>query len=261
MEPGDTCCAAPAGRSLAACRVRTSPVQDRYAGDVGDFGKLALLRALAPGRRLGVCWYRTDGAGETNNDGRHLGYLERPARFRHLDPSAFDALQAFLVAVHAEELPRAVASLESLGLLPDGSLFHGTLCPRPWAARQRWAAEMIAAVDSADLVFLDPDNGLETGSLSPKSAALAELAALRRPGRALLLYHHQTRFKGGAGAEVRHLADRLVTAGFQAIDAIRFRPYSSRFYFLLDADAELRERLARFAERWGREAELHAALA
>ena len=51
-------------------------MQDRYAGDVGDFGKLALLRALAPGRRLRVCWYRCSGAGETNDDGRHVDYLE-----------------------------------------------------------------------------------------------------------------------------------------------------------------------------------------
>ncbi len=32
-------------------------MQDRYAGDVGDFSKLSLLRALADGRRLAVCWY------------------------------------------------------------------------------------------------------------------------------------------------------------------------------------------------------------
>ena len=35
-------------------------MQDRYAGDIGDFGKFGLLRALsAAGLSIGVNWYRT----------------------------------------------------------------------------------------------------------------------------------------------------------------------------------------------------------
>ena len=42
-------------------------MQDRYVGDVGDFGKYGLLRSLCRGDehgaafRLGVLWYRFDG--------------------------------------------------------------------------------------------------------------------------------------------------------------------------------------------------------
>ncbi|OQC41881.1 MAG: hypothetical protein BWX64_00578 [Acidobacteria bacterium ADurb.Bin051] len=120
---------------------------------------------------------------------------------------------------------------------------------------------MVAAVEAADLVFLDPDNGLEGASLSPKSTALTELAALRRPGRVVLLYHHQTRYPGGAANEARHIASRLTDIGFETVDAIRLRPYSSRFYFLMDADQTLRERLREFANRWGTKAELFLHLA
>ena len=36
-------------------------MQDCYVGDVGDFVKYGLLRALSDGKRLGVAWYlRTD---------------------------------------------------------------------------------------------------------------------------------------------------------------------------------------------------------
>ena len=55
-------------------------MQDRYAGDIGDFGKYGLLRALCgedghgPALRLGVLWYRVLEA-EENNDGRHTAYL------------------------------------------------------------------------------------------------------------------------------------------------------------------------------------------
>ncbi len=57
-------------------------MQDRYVGDVGDFGKYGLLRSLCRGDehgaalRLGVLWYRFDGDDSTAaNDGRHTDYL------------------------------------------------------------------------------------------------------------------------------------------------------------------------------------------
>ena len=232
-------------------------MQDRYAGDVGDFGKLALLRALAPGRRLGVCWYRTSGTNERNNDGRHLAYVQQPARFRHLDVEVFETLGSFLDDVRAGRRSRAVESIESLGLTPAGTIFHGAHCPSQPSLRQVWFGEMLERMEPADLVFLDPDNGLESANLSPKSAAVAELVGLRRQGRTLLLYHHQTRHKGGAGSEVETLGRRLREAGFASVEAIRLRPYSSRFYFLLDADPALSQCLQTFASLWGREAQLY----
>ena len=66
-------------------------MQDRYAGDVGDFLKLGLLRALTAGvdaPRLGVNWYRT--ADESHNaDGKHIGYLE-PSNRHHRTLRACD---------------------------------------------------------------------------------------------------------------------------------------------------------------------------
>jgi hypothetical protein len=49
-------------------------MQDRYVGDVGDFGKYGLLRSLAADLSLGVVWYL--GPEESHNaDGKHIGYL------------------------------------------------------------------------------------------------------------------------------------------------------------------------------------------
>lgn len=234
-------------------------MQDRYAGDVGDFGKLALLRALAQGRRLGVCWYRTSGTNECNNDGRHLAYVKKPRRFRHLDVEVFETLRSFLDDVRIGERRRAVESIERLGLTPAGTIFHGTHCPSQPSLRQVWFGGMLEVMEPANLVFLDPDNGLEPANLSPKSVAVVELLALRREGRALLLYHHQTRHKGGADSEAEAIGRRLLEAGFASVEALRLRPYSSRFYFLLDANAALSQRLREFASLWGREAQLYLA--
>ena len=56
-------------------------MQDRYTGDVGDFGKYGLLRCLrgpdAAPLRLGVVWYRTDSDivdADPVNDGKHVAY-------------------------------------------------------------------------------------------------------------------------------------------------------------------------------------------
>jgi hypothetical protein len=67
-------------------------MQDRYAGDVGDFIKLGLLRALSPGRKLGVAWYRFPDE-DHNSDGRHVSYLEQSDRYGSLDPALLDHLR------------------------------------------------------------------------------------------------------------------------------------------------------------------------
>jgi hypothetical protein len=57
-------------------------MQNRYVGDIGDYGKYALLRhlcACATGKslRLGVIWCLFPD--ETiNNDGKHISYLKDP---------------------------------------------------------------------------------------------------------------------------------------------------------------------------------------
>jgi hypothetical protein len=53
-------------------------MQDRYVGDVGDFGKIGMLRKIADyGLRIGVIWYLTYKPEEhINADGKHIGYLK-----------------------------------------------------------------------------------------------------------------------------------------------------------------------------------------
>lgn len=225
-------------------------MQNRYAGDVGDFGKLALLRALAPELRLGVCWYRVADEAH-NNDGKHRDYLVRRKQFRELDPTVFDALEPLRAAPDR----RSVAHLEELGLLPDAT-FHSALVPRKGPERSAWFESMRGEVADCDLVFLDPDNGFAPKTARHKHVLDAEITSLLEAGRALAVYHHQTRHQGGARAEVAHLTERLFGLGASRVQAIRFRLYSSRYYFLLNASDAIHQRLQAFAARWGRRVEL-----
>src|SRR2546429_307924 len=106
-------------------------MQDRYVGDVGDFGKYGLLRALlsplenAPALRVGVVWYLVPD-GSANGDGSRVGYLSLPpnraAAFRDCDPVLFDTMQR-LVA----DGQRNVESVSRASVLPEGTVFYERL--------------------------------------------------------------------------------------------------------------------------------------
>jgi hypothetical protein len=100
-------------------------VQDRYAGDVGDFLKLGLLRHLAAPERLGgaglvvgLNWYLTDDESH-NADGRHVGYLNSGNRFHaslaSCDPDLIRRLGDVV------RRGRSVEALEGSGALPAGA--------------------------------------------------------------------------------------------------------------------------------------------
>lgn len=50
-------------------------MKEQYVGDISDYRKYALLRALSAGgaNRIGVCWMLTPSDG--SSDGNKLGYL------------------------------------------------------------------------------------------------------------------------------------------------------------------------------------------
>ena len=51
-------------------------MQNRYVGDVGDFGKFGMLRCMEnSGLSIGVNWYLVEDENH-NNDGKHIGYVK-----------------------------------------------------------------------------------------------------------------------------------------------------------------------------------------
>lgn len=230
-------------------------MQNKYAGDIGDYLKLGILRALSPGRKLGVAWWLHPDGGPVG-DGQHTKYLDAGLAWRPYDPPLFDHLREIVSSGR-----RAVAALQDERLLP-GAVFAAEQIPvtcgpseRP-VQRAAWFARVKAALAECDLVFADPDNGIEPGGYKPtmgnagKSITWDEIVALRAPGRALVIYHHQTRFKGGHLAEIEHLAKGLRARGFGSVDAVRASPYSPRVFFLLDGDARLKARGVQLAQDW-----------
>ncbi len=138
-------------------------MRDQYAGDISDFLKFAFLRALAgTNRTLGVAWYYVHGH-DGRSDGQHIEWRGE-TKWQSLDAQLYVALS---------ELPeRSVAALEGVSILPNDTLFHRVPMPSR-SERGEWSKEKRAALDGADLIFLDPNNGL--GDETVKHATFSEL--------------------------------------------------------------------------------------
>ncbi len=161
-------------------------MQDRFAGDIGEFAKYGLLHAIKADRCLGVAWYLTPDSGSPG-DGRFVEFLCRRDGWRCLDACVFDALKNILMCVGE----RSVTQVQKSRLLDDADCADERLdiesipvrCRRNW--RGRWFDRVKEALARCDLVLADPDNGLVhdqkfrvTRKPSVKSMPLCEVNAL-----------------------------------------------------------------------------------
>jgi hypothetical protein len=130
-------------------------VKNQYFGDVNDYLKYGLLRCFAEtGWHVGVCWMLTPNDGRA--DGRKTEYLTKPANWREFDPILFDALAAAVFAGR-----RSIEQIESQPpLIPDAEFFSEVV-PEQARSRDAWFLDASTALAAANLLFFDPDNGVE----------------------------------------------------------------------------------------------------
>ncbi len=226
-------------------------MQDQYVGDVGDFVKFGLLRAISTGKCLGVAWYLHSNAGP---DGKHTEYLMRPEEFRHLDETLFDELKKLR---STNDL--SVKAIEKSGILENAVFAGSPLAITNVNVRERtdwrckWFERVGDQLSDCELVFADPDNGLfpdntfkPTRKESAKRIPLTEAMALAQKGRPAIIYHHNTRFPGGHRKEIGHWMSQLPGC----THAFYWRRWSNRTFFIVNADEEIKSRLKYFAKRW-----------
>ena len=249
-------------------------MQDRYVADVGDFGKYGLLRALCAveptwGTRtydlsLGVVWYLVPDE-EGTADGGHIGWLNQDPRtmrrFMNCDPDLYHIL---LRMVQSGE--RSVRAVRERWVLPEGTAFYEEVLSfagmpgigkaateRRLERRKAWAWDALAATRGCDLVFADPDNGLEPRAglprhrlNGPKYTYFDELVPYLDRGQSLVIYHHLHHNL----AHESQVRDRLsqVEERLGPAFALRFPPGTGRAFFVVPAEAH-RETLYERATR------------
>lgn len=171
-------------------------MQDRYVGDVGDFGKIGMLRQMAEsGLRVGVNWYLTYKPEEhINGDGKHIGYLN-DSSFKACDDELLKALNTITKET------RSVAALEYANLIPNAIYYREILKPGSDKnfIRSIWYRDSLEKLSETDIIFCDPDNGLIVKSVSIKSIKSDkyivpdELVSYYQAGKSIVFYNHRCR--------------------------------------------------------------------
>lgn len=171
-------------------------MKNQYVGDIGDYGKYALLRAFASHYRIGVNWYLTEN--DQSNDGNMRAYLSNPS-MRIYDPELYDSMKRFNAPQH-----RDVALIESAGLISEAIFYSDILKSESLSVDERyqfrdtWHQQALKTLQCADLVFCDPDNGpLGSKSVgnkqSEKFVSLAELSDYYNRGHNVVYYCQKAR--------------------------------------------------------------------
>jgi hypothetical protein len=210
-------------------------MQDCYAGDIGDYGKLGLLRCLAQkGLIIGVNWYKVvPDQPPKNNDG---GY-GIPPRFDVCDPILAQGLRTVFGATD-----------RSISLLMDGNWIRNAVyydADLSHTDRVLWHDRALRVLKSCDAVFLDPDNGLVVPSATRKTRHKYvldyEIGDYIRRGQSVILYNHRPRKQ--ADAYFSEIWERLAAIeGVKPthISYMTFPRCSVRDYFMIAADDEHR---------------------
>ena len=179
-------------------------MKNQYVGDIGDYGKYALLRALIEkGYSVGVNWYLTPN--DDKPDGKFIDYLKKDSDF--LDEELFNKLKTLLLTedgnIRVEN--RNVTTIEESGLLKNTVFFNDMLNYEEITAnrkdyRNAWINRSIDILGEQDIIFLDPDNGLEVKSIPPmrkngnKYVTYEEATLYYEQARmALVIYNHRDR--------------------------------------------------------------------
>jgi len=200
-----------------------------------------------PKWKIGVIWYlHTD---EDTNDGIHVDYLNKK-EFTECDNDLARKLRRI---VHKEK--RTIKNLENAEILKSNTIyfddcvnFHQEHQKQTkehkdlrLELRKKWLERAIRKTTGCNVIFLDPDNGMEVGSCrelnrfkSGKYAYYREINSFLENKSILVIYQHlnrnqkhATQIKSRAN-ELRNLLPPHIT-----IFAIRFKRYSPRAYFIL----------------------------
>jgi len=165
-------------------------MKNQYFGDINDYRKYGLIRSILDtyNFRLLMAWMLTPD--DSRTDGKFIDYLSEPY-WDCYDSILYKKLQDLICLNNI----RKVAFIEKTNLLP-GAKYFSRIVLDSRKDRTAWFQELLFKANDADLVFLDPDNGIEVKSkpygekYSSKYLYWREISDLWEQGKSLLIYQH-----------------------------------------------------------------------
>jgi len=247
-------------------------MQDRYAGDIGDFAKFYLLRNLLQvvDGKIGVVWYKFEDE-NLNKDGMHISYLcasdqmessadnnSQNMLSRSLSDETGKDIVEKLSKVVSQLCKRSIEALQKENLLPkDRTVYYSDIVSFPdknskerEESRKTWLNGAIKAVSECEIVFLDPDNGLEVNSVKnyrQKSAGkyvyYDEINSFMesQKNKICIIYQHATREKNWWKSKLKILKSNIQKTDVK-IRTMIFKKYGSRaFYIIIKGNPSYKE--------------------
>ena len=222
-------------------------MQDRYAGDIGDFGKIGLLKALqAQGLSIGVNWYLVEPMDtERKSDGTYKqedGKYLIPEKLQVCDTLLAEKLTKIAKSDH-----RSIRSLEQGNFILNARYYSE---PVSVAGREEWHKKALDLLNDLDIVFVDPDNGMLVKSVGKKSVKSVkytfyeEVRDYVRRGQSVLIYNHRSRKQ--ETQYFHEICYKLQEAtGITETDILKitFPKCSVRDYLAVPASMEQREKI------------------
>jgi len=259
-------------------------LQNRYVGDVGDFGKFGLLRFLSgmtdsspePKLRIGLVWclhhdekHTTANKLKISADGRHISYLRRTSNndrseYRNCDVDLWEGLRDL---VYRDG--RCVHCAESANFLPGDTIYYSDqlhlfkAMPRDLMkqVRESWVKGALKAMSGVDISMFDPDNGIAPEEKKytkdgAKYVYLSDLKLFWSERQSLVVYHHMAQGKT-ARAQTLEVADKLRAEFETEPVALLFSRGTSRVFFVIpqpdEKGAVIEDRIERMlATGWNR---------
>ena len=168
-------------------------MKNQYTGDIGDYSKLGMLRAINKADfSLGINWYLTPDEpthSKTVTDGKYTDYLKNDCDTP--DKELFQHLKSIVKSKN-----RAVKYLEHNKLWVNTLFFDNILESKN---RGVWHNQALKKLYGKTIIFCDPDNGLEVKSTKPTSKngnkyiTYQEAVDYYKHGSSVIIYNHRDR--------------------------------------------------------------------
>ena len=166
-------------------------MKDQYFGDIYDYFKYSLLRLLTRQGQLrtAVCWMLTPN--DRRADGHRTQYLRESMEWSAFDPVVYRFLREHVI----ERNTRKIKALETSTILPS-CRFYSEILGDEYSQRQEYLKEFLDFAWDANLVFFDPDTGMEVKSVpigrkhSSKYLYWSEVSSSFSAGHSLFVYQH-----------------------------------------------------------------------
>jgi len=137
----------------------------------------------------GICWMLTPD--DSRSDGKFTQYLDHPVKWRKYDPDLFDFLEGCIKV----DQTRNVNRLSNTSIFPSAK-FYSEILFDAIDKQNIYFSEMLSRFKNIDLIFFDPDNGMEIKSMkrgkrdSSKFLYWDRLVQTYKENHSVLVYQH-----------------------------------------------------------------------